>query len=78
MAMPRPSGKALKIAKEVVPGLPQHLHGASSKKGNPVADNYESTIIEINENRGRLPYKPKNKGGAPGLSRWDFRSAGYA
>lgn len=76
MAMPRPGGKALDIAKATIPGLPKSVQGDTS--GNVPQGTYEETIISINENRGKLPVKPKNKGEASSLRKWDFRTAGYA
>lgn len=53
--MPRPSGKAQKIAEETIPGLNQNLRGSLRKKEKRVPnDELELKIVKINENRGRL------------------------
>lgn len=55
MAMPRPSGRALKIAKKVIPGLNRNdpIKAASKSRRVP-NDKVEMAIVQINENRGRL------------------------
>lgn len=56
MAMPRPSGKAKKIAEKVVPGLGPQKSKKSEKPRNPVAKyGYDKVVMMINENGGRLP-----------------------
>jgi hypothetical protein len=60
MAMPRPSGKAQKIAEETIPGLNQNLRNKSRSKSKKVPnDEVELKIVSINENRGRLPNEKK-------------------
>ncbi len=55
MTMPRPSGKAQKIAEQTVPGLNQNMRGSSKKKSKEVPkDDVELKMVKINENRGRL------------------------
>lgn len=54
MAMPRPSGKALEIAKATIPGLKnRELKRACAPKKVP-NDEVEMAIVKINEDRGRL------------------------
>ena len=54
--MPRPSGKAQKIAEETIPGLNQNTRGSLRKKEKRVPnDELELKMVKINENRGRLP-----------------------
>ena len=61
MTMPRPSGKAQKIAEETIPGLNQNLRGSLRKKEKRVPnDEVELKIVKINENRGRLNHEKKN------------------
>lgn len=56
MAMPRPSGKAIKIAEQTVPGLNRNLYFTKRKVRNRVPkDKTELKIVEINENRGMNP-----------------------
>jgi len=58
--MPRPSGKAQKIAEETIPGLNQNTRGSLRKKERRVPnDETELKIVSINENRGRLPNENK-------------------
>lgn len=58
--MPRPQGKAQKIAEDVIPGLNRNLRQTSSKKRKRVPkDEVELKIVKINENRGRLPNEKK-------------------
>lgn len=53
--MPRPSGKAQKIAEETVPGLNMNQRGSLHKKKKQIPnDEVELKIVKINENRGRL------------------------
>ena len=55
MAMPRPSGKAQKIAEETIPGFNLNLRGSLRKKTKGVPnDEVELKIVHINENQGRL------------------------
>lgn len=49
MAMPRPSGRALKIAKEVVPGLRKHEKAKRAKRKRIPNDEVEMKIVSINE-----------------------------
>lgn len=51
--MPRPSGKAQKIAEETIPGLNLNQRIKRRKKKMP-KDEVELKIVKINENRGRL------------------------
>lgn len=57
MAMPRPSGKALKIAEQTIPGLNRNLDAAHRKKirKNIPNDATELKVIDINENKGMNP-----------------------
>lgn len=49
MAMPRPTGKALKIAEKVVPGLYRHKKSKKSiKRIGPRADMSEVEIMQTN------------------------------
>ena len=58
--MPRPSGKAQKIAEETIPGLNRNLRGSLRKKEKSVPnDEVELKIVKINENRGRLTNEKK-------------------
>lgn len=58
--MPRPSGKALKIAEETVPGLNRNLRGSTRKNNRGIPkDEVELKIVKINENRGRLSHGNK-------------------
>ncbi len=52
--MPRPSGRAQKIAEKTIPGLNKNLRksGYRSKKSK-MNDDVEMKIVDINENRGR-------------------------
>jgi len=60
MAMPRPSGKAQRIAEETIPGLNQNNRGKGRKRPKKVPnDEVELKIVSINENRGRLPNEKK-------------------
>lgn len=57
MAMPRPQGKAFKIAKQVVPGLrSDNKDVAPQPKARAMAD-VETLKMETNINQGRLPRK---------------------
>lgn len=59
--MPRPSGKAQKIAEETIPGLNQNNRGALKKKEKRVPnDEVELKMVKINENRGRLTNEKKS------------------
>lgn len=55
MAMPRPSGKAQKIAENVIPGLArQKKKNLRNKKVVPYdKDEVEVKIVDINENLGK-------------------------
>lgn len=55
MTMLRPRGKALKIAREVVPGLDRtkNAKASSPSKRELPKDEVELKIVEINENRGK-------------------------
>lgn len=62
MAMPRPSGKAQKIAENVIPGLNRNRPQSSlrQKKVTAVAkDDVEMKIVDINEHLGRNPHEKK-------------------
>lgn len=62
MAMPRPSGKAQKIAEAVIPGLSRNGKSKSLLKRtvNKVPnDEVEMKIVDINEHLGRLPKSQK-------------------
>ena len=52
MAMPRPEGKALKIAQEVVPFLKSQKRGRSPQRSKPEVSNdaLEMKMVDINEN----------------------------
>ena len=57
MTMPRPSGKAMKIAEQTVPGLrrdPSICQGTKRRK-EMSRDAIELKIIDINEHRGMNP-----------------------
>jgi len=54
MVMPRPSGKAQKIAEQTIPGLNRNRHLTVEKKFKTFPnDEVELKIIKINENLGR-------------------------
>lgn len=56
MAMPRPSGKAQKIAQQVIPGFQKAKAQKPAKPRNPVAKyGYDKVVMTINENGGKLP-----------------------
>ncbi len=58
--MPRPSGKAQKIAEETIPGLNRNSRGSLRKKEKRIPkDEVELKIVNINENRGRLNNEKK-------------------
>lgn len=50
MTMPRPSGKAFKIAKETIPGMNRNDRTAKKSKREVPKDNLELKIVDINEN----------------------------
>ena len=53
--MPRPSGKARKIAEETIPGLNKNQRIPMRHKNKRIPnDEVELKIVNINENRGRL------------------------
>lgn len=55
MTMPRPSGKARKIAEETIPGLNKNQRIPMRHKNKRIPnDEVELKIVNINENRGRL------------------------
>ena len=56
MAMPRPTGKPLAIAKKVVPFLKnkKSRNTAGYEKREVPNDEVEMKIVRINENRGKL------------------------
>lgn len=56
MAMPRPGGKALKIAKATVPGL-REQKDESAQRPSAVFESLDTLKMEINQNRGMLPKK---------------------
>lgn len=59
--MPRPSGKAQKIAEQTIPGLNMNQRGSFRKKNKGVPnDEVELKIVNINENKGKL-YNEKRK-----------------
>lgn len=61
MVMPRPSGKAQKIAEQVIPGLNRNRDYTSMKNRRVEKvpnDAVEMKIVNINEHLGRAP---KNK-----------------
>lgn len=61
MVMPRPSGKALKIAEQTIPGLNRNLNAADRKSRKRVPnDEVEMKSVEINENRGVRSLTKKN------------------
>jgi len=63
MTMPRPSGKAQKIAEQTVPGLNRNQRGDFRKKSKGIPnDEVELKIVNINENRGRSYNEKKNTG----------------
>ena len=62
MAMPRPSGKARKIAEETIPGLNRNAHVKTKSRRKVPNDEVELKIVEINQNRGRLPGNRSNGG----------------
>lgn len=65
MAMPRPSGKAQKIAQQVIPGLNRNRPAKSlrTKKIRPYGkDDVEIKIVDINEQLGR-DLHPRTKSG---------------
>ena len=52
--MPRPSGKALKIAEQTIPGLNRNQSETKRKKRRDVPkDKTELKVVSINENRGK-------------------------
>lgn len=65
MAMPRPSGKAQKIAEAVIPGLSRNRKSKSFLKRSVKKvpnDEVEMKIVDINEHLGRLPHEKKEPG----------------
>jgi hypothetical protein len=57
MTMPRPSGKAMKIAEQTIPGLrrdPSIRRGTQRSK-EMSRDAVELKIIDVNEHRGMNP-----------------------
>lgn len=54
MAMPRPKGKALKIAKVTVPGL-RTGKDHSGELPYRAKEDVETIYMQINANRGKLP-----------------------
>ena len=62
MAMPRPKGKAQKIAVNVIPGLNRNKPSSGLKKKKIKSygkDEVEKKIVDINEYLGRLPHEKK-------------------
>jgi len=53
MAMPRPSGKAYKIAEKVIPHFLRGKKTSVKKTALVPNDKMELEITDINENRGR-------------------------
>lgn len=54
MVMPRPSGKAQKIAEQTIPGLNRNKHLTVHKKFRTFPnDEVELKVIKINEHLGR-------------------------
>lgn len=67
--MPRPSGKAQKIAEQTIPGLNMNQRGSFHKKSKGVPkDEVELKIVNINENKGKL-YNEKRKTRRQGSAR---------
>jgi len=54
MVMPRPKGKALKIAKQTIPGLKSKSIKTQKEKKPEIRDEVETKIIDINEARGKF------------------------
>jgi len=63
MAMPRPSGKAQKIAEKTIPGLNRIDRDSfrSRKKNIPRKDDVELNSININNNIGENIWKRRKK-----------------
>jgi hypothetical protein len=59
MAMPRPTGKAKRIADKVVPGLARTKSKPRKKRKEAPNDEVEMKIVSINENLGRSPTPDK-------------------
>jgi len=54
MVMPRPSGKAQKIAEQTIPGLDRNKHLAVQKHHKTFPnDEVELKVVKINQNLGR-------------------------
>lgn len=51
--MPRPSGKAFKIAEATIPGLNQNLRSPKSSPKKVPNDAVEMKIVSINEHLGK-------------------------
>ena len=60
MTMPRPSGKAQKIAEQTIPGLNSNTRIPKSRKRSVPNDEVEMKMTRINENRGS--YEKKKSG----------------
>jgi len=61
MSMPRPSGKAQKIAVDTIPGLSKYFLSSSRKTKSLPKDDVELKIVKINENRGKLYGEKRNR-----------------
>ena len=59
--MPRPSGRAQKIAEDTIPGINRNIPRPSKKKKFIPNDEVELKMTRINENRGRLNYEKKER-----------------
>jgi len=59
MSMPRPSGRAQKIAEDTIPGL--NKNNPSSRKRTRNKDNVETTTVKINEKMGMNLWKKRKR-----------------
>lgn len=57
MAMPRPEGKALRIAEKTIPGMRKEKAQKSSRSNPREYVDVETLKMEVNTNQGRLPKK---------------------
>lgn len=59
--MPRPSGRAQKIAEDTIPGISRNITRPTPKKRFIPNDEVELKMTRINENRGRLNNEKKKR-----------------
>lgn len=59
MSMPRPSGRAQKIAEDTIPGL--NKNNRSSRKRSVKKDDVETTTVKNNEKMGMNLWKKRKR-----------------